>query len=526
LKKERDLAVNNDFPPFGPDSQTGNLTNNEEAERKQREADDTIRRLSEQVRASKEDSKKVASKVVDEIENVTEKQKTLEAKVKDQEKIIKKLVDLMDLESPDTRMQKEPATPYGGVPGTPKSEERLVPGGKHGNARKIGEDSTTPVPGVSSSSSGSRASSSSDSSDTPIVQQPAAPRVSGATTASKPSQGFVEPSNKPSAEVAEPVFQTPKSGRLQPGQEFKAGEKVRTEAPMQHGMQEQQGPQQSGRPAKEGSPQQTTIEEWRAAGMSDAGIAGVLANIKSESNFNPNLRHEDQPRFQGEARYAHGHYQMGGEEWNKYDAWLKKNYPKEDWKDPRLQDRFAAQHIKEAYPKVWEKMLKGTKEEAAQAFVKGYEKPAARYLETRLNQYGKGVPSVDHYLQDDKAAEKTLQEPGKDKDKQSAEKVEPLSTAKSTDSAKEGNKDWGKERLTVPKDIAKVGYNKNIVKAGQEASKYLPEGYRVEVESGNRPGDKRFHGKGQAVDFQIYRIINIQKILDFMNNFRKIHTKQ
>ena len=36
-----------------------------------------------------------------------------------------------------------------------------------------------------------------------------------------------------------------------------------------------------------------------------------------------------------------------------------------------------------------------------------------------------------------------------------------------------------------------------------DASKYLPEGYKIEFTSGYRPGDPRFHGKGMALDIQI-----------------------
>jgi Phage tail lysozyme len=78
-------------------------------------------------------------------------------------------------------------------------------------------------------------------------------------------------------------------------------------------------------------------QEWRAAGMTDDGVAGIMANVRDESNFNPRLRHPDQPHFGGEAHFAHGLYQEGGTEWNHYEAWIKKNYPGADWRDPALQ---------------------------------------------------------------------------------------------------------------------------------------------------------------------------------------------
>ena len=41
--------------------------------------------------------------------------------------------------------------------------------------------------------------------------------------------------------------------------------------------------------------------EARAGGMSGRGVAGLLGEVQSEFQFNPNLRHADQPRFGGEA---------------------------------------------------------------------------------------------------------------------------------------------------------------------------------------------------------------------------------
>jgi hypothetical protein len=138
-------------------------------------------------------------------------------------------------------------------------------------------------------------------------------------------------------------------------------------------------------------------DEWRKAGMSEAGVAGVLANIRSESNFDPTLRHADQPRFSGEAHYAHGLYQEGGDEWNNYQAWLNKHYQGADWRDPRLQSRFAAENLKKNYPNAWEGMNKGTKEQAAEIYVRKYLKPAQVYQNQRSAQYRRGVPGTEHY---------------------------------------------------------------------------------------------------------------------------------
>jgi hypothetical protein len=139
--------------------------------------------------------------------------------------------------------------------------------------------------------------------------------------------------------------------------------------------------------------------EWRKAGMGDTGTAGVMYNVGEESSFNPNLRHADQPHFGGEAHFAHGLYQEGGTEWNHYSAWLQKNYPGADWRDPALQSRFAAWNLRTNYPKVWARMKNAkTREDAAAAYASGYLKPAQQYLNSRLrSMYGHGVPSLDHY---------------------------------------------------------------------------------------------------------------------------------
>jgi hypothetical protein len=74
----------------------------------------------------------------------------------------------------------------------------------------------------------------------------------------------------------------------------------------------------------------TVADEWRKAGMSEAGVAGLMANINEESRFDPTLRHADQPRWGGEAHFAHGLYQEGGQEWLNYEKWLGQNHPGAD----------------------------------------------------------------------------------------------------------------------------------------------------------------------------------------------------
>ncbi len=143
----------------------------------------------------------------------------------------------------------------------------------------------------------------------------------------------------------------------------------------------------------------TAAREWQSAGMSPTGTAGVLANIGEESAFDPTLRHPDQPHYGGEAHYAHGLYQEGGAEWNRYSAWLDKYHPGADWRDPQLQSRFAAVNLKENYPQVWERMNRArSREEAASLYASGYLKPAERYLASRLRGFSRrGVPPVEAF---------------------------------------------------------------------------------------------------------------------------------
>lgn len=122
----------------------------------------------------------------------------------------------------------------------------------------------------------------------------------------------------------------------------------------------------------------TVADAWRAAGMSEAGVAGILGNVQQESGFKPGLRHPDQPRWGGEAHFAHGLYQEGGAEWNKYAAWLQEHHPGADWRDLKLQSVFAAENLKKNYPGVWNRLKNArTAEEAAVIYSRGYEKPAA-----------------------------------------------------------------------------------------------------------------------------------------------------
>jgi hypothetical protein len=143
---------------------------------------------------------------------------------------------------------------------------------------------------------------------------------------------------------------------------------------------------------------QSVVQEARANGMSDNAIRGLLANVKDESGFDPGLRHPDQPKWGGEAHYAHGLFQEGGAEWNHYVSWLKQNAPNGKWDDPQLQTRFLAQNLQQNYPAVWKAMNEGTPEDAAQAFVSGYLRPARQFEDARSAQYGRGVPQIEDFV--------------------------------------------------------------------------------------------------------------------------------
>jgi hypothetical protein len=144
----------------------------------------------------------------------------------------------------------------------------------------------------------------------------------------------------------------------------------------------------------------TITDELRAAGLSDNGIRGILANVQDESGFNPGLAHFDQPdpRFRGtEAANAHGLYQEGGDEWNNYTRWLSKNAPGHAWSDPQLQTRYLAQNLQQNYPGVWKSLNTGSAETGAQAFVNGYLKPRADHAARRSAQYAQGIPALSDY---------------------------------------------------------------------------------------------------------------------------------
>jgi len=144
----------------------------------------------------------------------------------------------------------------------------------------------------------------------------------------------------------------------------------------------------------------STVSAWKNQGMSPNGVAGILFNIKEESGFYPALRHPDQPNWSGEAHYAHGLYQEGGEEWNRYEGWLRKNHAGADWRDPQLQSEFAAWNLKTNYPDTWARMnAAATPQDAAAIYAKEYLKPSEANLQSRLMKIygGRGLGPPESY---------------------------------------------------------------------------------------------------------------------------------
>lgn len=143
----------------------------------------------------------------------------------------------------------------------------------------------------------------------------------------------------------------------------------------------------------------TVSSTAQSLGANPSTIAGLLHGAREESNFNPSTRHPDQPKWGGEAHFAHGLWSEGGAEWNNYARWLQQNYPGADWRDPKLQTEFTIHRLKTGYPKVWAQMQAGNKEQAADAFLRGYLKPRRDLLEQRSQAIRRrGVPSASQYV--------------------------------------------------------------------------------------------------------------------------------
>lgn len=112
----------------------------------------------------------------------------------------------------------------------------------------------------------------------------------------------------------------------------------------------------------------------------------------------------------------------------------------------------------------------------------------------------KNAPAVDPSLSDQQKFDKMLEVMRRETDNkvrdsmaEYIEKNKPSGLAAPTDG-----------KLSVVGRAAQVGSgDPRLQDILNDASKYLPEGYTVQLYSGYRPGDSRFHGKGMAADVRI-----------------------
>lgn len=121
----------------------------------------------------------------------------------------------------------------------------------------------------------------------------------------------------------------------------------------------------------------------RQGGLNNNAIQGILYNINAESSFDPSLRHPDHPGVPGEAGYAHGLYQEGTDEWNKYSRWLRGR----DWRDPQLQTQFLVENLRTSpeYRGLWNRLQNAqSPEQAASDFASMYLRPSRANLAKRL----------------------------------------------------------------------------------------------------------------------------------------------
>jgi hypothetical protein len=140
-------------------------------------------------------------------------------------------------------------------------------------------------------------------------------------------------------------------------------------------------------------------DEWTKARMSPTGIAGILQNVGDESGFRPWLRHPDQPDYGGEAHFAHGLYQHGGDDWNKFTWWKGLHYPNESWQNPRIQSEFDAWNLKTTKPDTFRRMSEAkTPGEAAAIYVREWLRPRKDLAEERARRYLRGSPQLESYF--------------------------------------------------------------------------------------------------------------------------------
>lgn len=133
----------------------------------------------------------------------------------------------------------------------------------------------------------------------------------------------------------------------------------------------------------------------RRNGMSTNAIAGAFMNVRSESNWNPNTSHIDQPRYSGQAAYSHGLYQEGGPDWPLFQKFLNGR----DWRNPDLQTQFMMQHFAQRNPQAWNRMNNArSPQEAAVIMLNNYLIPAQQYRTQRAGQYVRDRRSANQIL--------------------------------------------------------------------------------------------------------------------------------
>jgi hypothetical protein len=132
--------------------------------------------------------------------------------------------------------------------------------------------------------------------------------------------------------------------------------------------------------------------EFEKAGASKEGVAGMFANIGSESGFNPAIMEKGGTglglwQFSGTT---------AGSERGRMLKWMKDN--NKDWRDPKAQTDYQIQNLQKNYPKLWAEMkTHASSSSQATAYLKDYERPRADYLAQRAAKYGRGVPDVASY---------------------------------------------------------------------------------------------------------------------------------
>jgi hypothetical protein len=140
----------------------------------------------------------------------------------------------------------------------------------------------------------------------------------------------------------------------------------------------------------------TVAAKFKAAGATDEAVAGMFANIASESHFDPSIREKGGTGI-GLWQFSDPHGKPG--ERTKMLAWMKAHG--KDWKDPAAQSEYQVENLKQNYPDLWRKMTtKGrSAEQGAEDFLRDYERPKKVYADQRSAGYRRGVPGLTSYTE-------------------------------------------------------------------------------------------------------------------------------